>query len=53
MFVNQEHGPQDKNEERVVSTFERWCWRTMLKVKWTDRITKHVIFQRTKEERLL
>jgi hypothetical protein len=26
-------------EERVVNGFETWCWRRMLKMKWTDRIT--------------
>ena len=29
-----------KNEERVVNAFETWSWRRMLKIKWTDRITK-------------
>ena len=24
-----------KNEERVVNAFEIWCWRRMLKIKWT------------------
>jgi hypothetical protein len=42
-----------KNEERVVNAFETWCWRKMLKIKWTDRITNDEVFQRAKEERLL
>jgi hypothetical protein len=42
-----------KNEERVVSAFETWSWRGMLKIKWTDRITNRGVFQRAKEERLL
>jgi hypothetical protein len=42
-----------KNEERVVNAFETWCWRRMLKIKWTDRITNDEVFQRAKEERLL
>jgi len=25
-----------KNEERIINTFETWCWRGMLKIKWTD-----------------
>ena len=25
-----------KNEERVVNAFETWCWRRMLKIKWTE-----------------
>jgi len=28
-----------KNEERVLNAFETWCWRGMLKINWTDRIT--------------
>jgi hypothetical protein len=26
-----------KNEARVQNAFEKWCWRRMLKIKWTDR----------------
>ena len=43
----------EKNEERVVNAFETWCLRRILKIKWTDRITKDEVFQRAKEERLL
>jgi len=42
-----------KNDERVVNAFETWCWRRMLKIKWTDRIMNDEVFQREKEERLL
>jgi len=28
-----------KNEEMDVNAFKTWCWRRMLKIKWTDRIT--------------
>jgi hypothetical protein len=42
-----------KWRERVVSAFERRCWRRMLKIKWTDRITNEEVFQKDKEERLL
>jgi hypothetical protein len=38
------------NEERVVNGFETWCWRRMLKIKWTDRITNDEVFRRAKEE---
>jgi hypothetical protein len=42
-----------KNEERFINVHETWCWRRMLKIKWTDRIKNDEVFQRTKEERLL
>jgi len=38
---------------RVLNSFETWCWRGMLKIKWTDGIKDGEIFQRAKEERLL
>jgi len=41
------------SEERVVNAFETGCWRGMLKIKWTDRITNDEVFQRAKEEILL
>jgi len=41
-----------KNEERIINAFETWCWRRMLKIKWTERITNEKVFQRVKEERL-
>jgi hypothetical protein len=33
-----------KNEERVVNVFEIRCWRRMLKIKWTDRITNEEVW---------
>jgi len=42
-----------KNEERIINAFETWCWRKMLKITWTDRITNDEVFQRAKEEKLL
>ena len=37
---------------RVINLFETWCWRKMLKIKWTDRIKNDEVFLRAKEERL-
>jgi hypothetical protein len=51
--MDQKHGQLGENEERAVNAFETWCWRRMIKFKWTDRITNDAVFQRTKEERLL
>jgi len=52
-FTDRKREPYEKNEERVVNAFETWCWRRMLKIKWTDRIKNDEVFQRVKEERLL
>jgi len=48
-----ETGTEGENEETIISTFQTWGWREMLKIKWTDRITNDEVFQRAKEERLL
>jgi hypothetical protein len=45
--MDQKHGP------RVVNVFETWCWRRMLKLNWTDRMTNGEVFQRVKEVRIL
>jgi len=37
----------------IINAFETWCWRRMLKIKWTQRITNDEVFQRAKAERLL
>ena len=41
------------NEERIINAFETKCWKRMVKIKWTDRITNDEVFQRAKGERLL
>jgi hypothetical protein len=51
LYIDQKHGPYEKNEEKVVNAFETWCWRRMLKMKWTGRITNDV-FQRAKEKNI-
>ena len=33
--------------------FETWCWRRMLQIKWTDRITNEEVFQKVKKRLLL
>jgi hypothetical protein len=42
-----------QNEQRIINAFETWCWRRMLKMKWTDRIMNGEVFKRAKEERSL
>jgi len=39
-----------KNEERVKNIFETGCWRRMLKIKWTDRITNDGVLQGRKKK---
>ena len=46
------HGQQNI-KKKFVNAFETWCWRRMLKIKWTDRIKNDEVFHRAKEERLL
>ena len=48
-----ETGTVGKNEERIITIFETWSWRGMLKIKWTDRIKNGEVLQRAKEEKLL
>jgi len=50
--MDQKHGPWEKIKS-VVNVFETWCWRRMLKIKWTHRITNYEVIQRAKVERLL
>jgi hypothetical protein len=52
-FYGAESRTLGKNEGRVINAFETWCWRRMVKIKWTDRITNEKVFQREKEKRLL
>jgi hypothetical protein len=40
-------------DARAINAFETWCWRRMLKIKWTDGLTSDEVFQRAKKERLL
>jgi len=51
-FYGSETWTVGKSEEMNINAFETWCWRRMLKIKWTDRVTKDEVFQRAKEERL-
>ena len=37
--------------KRVINAFEKWYWRRMLEVKWTDRIANDEVFRWVKEER--
>jgi hypothetical protein len=41
------------NEDRIVNSFETWCWRRMLKIKCIEGIAKDEVYQTAKEEVLL
>jgi hypothetical protein len=32
-------------------SFEIWCWRSMEKISWSDRVRNGEVLQRVKEER--
>jgi hypothetical protein len=50
LSVDQKYEPwKKKSEERFLSAFETLCWRRMLNVEWTDRVTNDAVFQRAKE----
>jgi hypothetical protein len=34
-----------------VERFEKWCWRRMEKISWTDCVRNYEVLQRIKEER--
>jgi len=42
-----------KNEKRVINAFQTGSCRSMLKIKWADRIMNNEVFQGAKEERSL
>jgi hypothetical protein len=33
--------------------FETWCWRRLLKIKWTDKIRNEEVYRGIEEERTL
>ena len=39
-----------KNEDRIINALEKWCWRRMLKIKWTDKITNGEVFKGRKKK---
>ena len=42
-----------KEIERRLQSFEMWCWRRLLKVKWTEKKTKERVLDEIGEERKL
>jgi hypothetical protein len=42
-----------KVDQKGLEAFETWCWRRMLKIKWTDKIRNEEVYRRIDEERTL
>ena len=43
-----------KSDEKRIQSFEMWCYRRLLQISWTDRITNEEVLQRINcQERLL
>lgn len=40
-------------EKKKLEAFECWCYRRMLGIKWTDRVTNDEVFRRVNENRSL
>jgi hypothetical protein len=38
-------------DQKYVESFERWRWRRMGKISWTDHVRNEVVLHRVKEER--
>jgi hypothetical protein len=42
-----------KVDQKRREAFETWCWRRILKIKWTDKIRNEEVYGRIYEERTL
>jgi hypothetical protein len=38
-------------DQKYLESFEIWCWRTMEKINWTDRINNEAVLHRVKKEK--
>jgi hypothetical protein len=38
-------------DQKYLESFEKWCWRRMEKIIWTDRVRNEAVLHRVKEER--
>ena len=41
---------QTMADRRRIDTFEMWCWRKLLRIAWTARITNREVLERIKSE---
>jgi hypothetical protein len=40
-----------KVDQKYLESFEKWCWRRMEKISWTDRVRIEEVLHRVNEER--
>jgi len=38
-------------DQKLLESFERWCWRRMEKISWTDHVRNEEVLLRVKEQR--
>jgi hypothetical protein len=38
-------------DQKYLESFDMWCWRSMEKMSWTDRVRNEEVLHRVKEER--
>jgi hypothetical protein len=38
-------------DQKHLESFEKWCWRRMEKISWTDSVRNKDVFLRVKEQR--
>ena len=43
----------NKPMEKRLEAFEMWCWRRLLKISWTERISNEEVLRRMGSERVL
>ena len=42
-----------KPEQKRIEAFEMWCYRRMLKMRWTDKVRNEEVLRRIGEERTM
>lgn len=40
-----------KFEKKRLEAFEMWCWRRLLKISWTEKVTNKEVLERVQEEK--
>ena len=42
----------NKDITRRINAIEQWCYRRLLKIKWTDKISNEEVLQQMKEDEM-